>query len=516
MTNHEQFSCPFSKSSSKNLKKRIQLEKPNYSVIKSFFLHLKEYLSRIGFESIRNSWLSYSLADLNTVFSRTFKLDYILSEFKTPIGTQYIIKDPALLQYVLSHFRNEEKGLLHVPENKKIFIDGLVKDLYPEEMEKITDIEREVVNAMIFTAESEYIPALRSKVMSFLKQKSVLEYRDQLDAIAGDILDHLNPEEKDKCNSALLVFEFAITVICKLFIGYNAERKQYKEIVSSMVTISDYISNTITHRPLDQENKKKYFDAIKKMKGLIEHHMADEESSILIKGLREGGFSTFAIKLYLFFFYIAGTETTSAVTHFLVLQLGRKKNKNFQQVIRNEGKDSIFLKKCVAEALRLNPPVFIIGRTLRENRLLTVRDENEKIIWSKLLFKDHHLVCWVAGAGKDPKTFENPEEFNPDRFDTIPTQYSWFPFTTGPHTCPGQFLAKAEMESLVNEFLKRFEISNDPYEADIETKGAFTLHADPLGKIKIKLTPICNQPKMSELSNFSKEEVAQWATSLKS
>lgn len=100
--------------------------------------------------------------------------------------------------------------------------------------------------------------------------------------------------------------------------------------------------------------------------------------------------------------------------------------------------------------------------------------------------KGYHIVCWIAGAGRDPKLFPNPDEFNPLRFESVPTFHPWLPFTTGPHTCPGQFLAKAEMESLITEILLRFDICNDPADVEIETRGTFTLHADPHSKIKMK------------------------------
>lgn len=481
--------CPFAKTALAS-KQTIQFEDPpQKNWITSSFVNTKEFLSRFGFESFRNAWLTYSLADLDAVFSKTYKSNEIISDFKTLTGTQYLIKNHDVLQLVLNHFRNEENGLFHVPENKKIFIDEIVNDLYPEEMSNVSDIEKEVLNAMIFTAESSHIPALRGRLMNFLKQKSVQAYRGKLDNIASEILDQLSASEKSSCLPAYLVYEFAVTVICKLFIGHFVSREEYQEIVRSLVIINDHISDLILHRPQDKQKKERYRVALQSIKQLIDQHLINEDSSPLIKGLMESDFNEFAIKLYLFFFYIASTETTSAATHYLLLELGKKKHEHFQKTIREEGKDSIFLKKCIAESLRLNPPIYIMGRTLREDKLITIRDENNHLVWSKLLLKDHHLICWISGAGRDVKTFPNPEEFNPLRFDSVPTSYPWLPFTIGPHSCPGQFLAKAEMESLITEMLSRFHISNDPYEAEIKTKGAFTLHADPDGEIRMKLTP---------------------------
>lgn len=122
--------CPFAKPLTLARKQTIQFENPSQKGwIKSSFAHTKELLSRISFESFRNAWLTYSLADLNAVFSKTYKSGEIISDFKTLVGTQYLIKEHNVLQLVLSHFRNEDNGLFHVPENKKIFIDEIVNDL---------------------------------------------------------------------------------------------------------------------------------------------------------------------------------------------------------------------------------------------------------------------------------------------------------------------------------------------------------------------------------------------------
>jgi hypothetical protein len=114
---------------------------------------------------------------LNCLFSKLCKPGERISDFHTPIGTQYIIQDHAIMQLILSHFRNQEGGLFYVPDNEKIFIDGIIQDLYPEEMAKITDREKEVVNTVIFTAESAHIHPLRARIMGFLKQKVVQDYK---------------------------------------------------------------------------------------------------------------------------------------------------------------------------------------------------------------------------------------------------------------------------------------------------------------------------------------------------
>lgn len=512
ISSSEDKKCPFSRDASPQNDYTVQFEElPRRPFLLELLSCIREYASRIGFSSLRNAWHTYSRRDFNCLFSRICKYGERISDFKTPIGTQYVITDPAILQLVLSQYRNQEGGLFCVPENEKIFIDGLVKDLYPEEMSKITDREKEVISAVIFTAESAHISSLRSRISGFLKQKTVQEYKDQLNQIAGEIFDQLTPLEKQSCDPAKLVFEYAIAVIGKLFTGYHATRQDYQKTVTALMAIGKHISDRITQHPPTEQDSMEYRNALQTMRELIENNMQAVPTPVLIAELRENGFSEFAIKMYQFFFYIAGTETTSAVTHYLVLQLGRNENRQYQEMIRTEGENSVILKKSVIEALRLNPPVFIIGRALRRDVSVTMRDGNKKVVWSKHLRKGHYIVNWVAGAARNPDLYPQPDAFNPLRYDTIPTRLPWLPFTTGHHTCPGQFLAKAEMESFIWEMLLRFNIQNIPSTGLIESRGTFTLHADPDGKIRIRLDEAAaKQSKQSNIAcGMSQEEHCQ-------
>lgn len=486
--------CPFSHSQKqqKPVSNYIfQFEEP---FKRSFFVNLysntHEYLSRFSYSSFRNAWYSYKKNDLSGLFSKVCKPGDFVSLFRSPIGTQYVFRNPAIMPLILSHYRNEENGLFHASENEKLFIDVIIRDLYPKELATISDREKEVVNSMIITAESAFVHPLRSCITGLLKPKNVNGMRDKIDKITNDILDQMTEDERKCFNPAHLIFEMAITVIAKLFLNYETTRENYQKVVMAMTTIGKKISDGITKQPESESEKQEYEIALQYMRDLLETNLISTPHSEVIIGLREYGLSDFSIKVYLFFFYLAGTETTSAVTHYLFLQLGMKKNSYLQEVIRNEGKESITLKKCITEALRLNPSAFILGRGLRKDIMLTARDSEKKLIWKKLLRKGHYIVVWVAGAGRDPSLYSNPERFDPMRFDTIPSILPWLPFTSGHHSCPGQFLARAEMESFVYEVVKRFQIVSMPDDCPIEQKGNFTLHADPDNKIRMRFDPV--------------------------
>ncbi|KAK1414493.1 hypothetical protein QVD17_30239 [Tagetes erecta] len=56
----------------------------------------------------------------------------------------------------------------------------------------------------------------------------------------------------------------------------------------------------------------------------------------------------------------------------------------------------------------------------------------------------------------NPDFFAEPEKFDPFRFEKPPTPYTYMPFGTGTHACPGNELAKLEMLVLLHHMLTKY------------------------------------------------------------
>nr|AOG74837.1 cytochrome P450 [Platycodon grandiflorus] len=104
----------------------------------------------------------------------------------------------------------------------------------------------------------------------------------------------------------------------------------------------------------------------------------------------------------------------------------------------------------VNEALRILPPA--PGG---------FRQDNTDIIYAGFTIPKGWKIYWtVHSTHKDPKYFENPEEFNPSRFEGKgPAPYSFVPFGVGPRMCPGSEFSRTGvlvfMHNLVTSY--RFE-----------------------------------------------------------
>ncbi len=74
----------------------------------------------------------------------------------------------------------------------------------------------------------------------------------------------------------------------------------------------------------------------------------------------------------------------------------------------------------------------------------------------------------VIGIHKDPREWQDPDMFNPDRFldkeGAFQTQPGWLPFSTGKRVCLGESLAKADLHLITSLLLQRFTFVPAPGE----------------------------------------------------
>ncbi|HEY5791888.1 MAG TPA: cytochrome P450, partial [Chthoniobacterales bacterium] len=130
------------------------------------------------------------------------------------------------------------------------------------------------------------------------------------------------------------------------------------------------------------------------------------------------------------------------------------------------------------ETLRLYPPVgFFIREATEDHR---IRDKEVgrgcPIMISPWLMHRHR------------KLWSQPDEFNPDRFETPEGKESakcaYLPFSMGPRVCVGQAFATQEAVMVLASIVRRYEILPDPNHVP-QTVGRVTVRSD--NGIRIRL-----------------------------
>lgn len=168
-------------------------------------------------------------------------------------------------------------------------------------------------------------------------------------------------------------------------------------------------------------------------------------------------------------FMFEGHDTTTSAICSALFLLSRHKDiqdKLFAEVrqVYNLNKDTVtyqqlqelkYTELVIKEAMRLYPPVPIIGRRLEEDTPI-----NDK--WT--IPADSNLTIDFYTMFRDPNVFENPDTFNPERFNSelltmdATNTYAYIPFSAGSRNCIGQKFAMLEMKSTISKIILHFEL----------------------------------------------------------
>ncbi|WP_439131250.1 cytochrome P450 [Polaribacter sp.] len=160
--------------------------------------------------------------------------------------------------------------------------------------------------------------------------------------------------------------------------------------------------------------------------------------------------------------FVAGHETTSnslTFTSQLLAQHPEWQERIFKEAkTLNENTDDLMdivaqskiCQQVIEESMRLYPPAYFIDRL---NYKTDTYNNIEIKPQSDLLFSIYEIH-------RHPKLWENPEEFQPERFENGGRQYSsqYFPFGAGPRKCIGNNFAMFEMVIAVRELVLNYKI----------------------------------------------------------
>ncbi|XP_071701060.1 premnaspirodiene oxygenase-like [Rutidosis leptorrhynchoides] len=215
--------------------------------------------------------------------------------------------------------------------------------------------------------------------------------------------------------------------------------------------------------------------------------------------------STDNIKAVILDVFSAGTDTSASTVEWAMAELLRnpevlrKAQDEVRQVLKvkdlvqedGDLSELKYLKLVIKETLRLHP-IFplLLPRECRESC---------EIDGYMIPLKTKVIVnAWALG--RDPEYWNEPERFQPERFDNTSIDYSgnsleYLPFGAGRRRCPGTFFALSNIELILSHLLYHFdwEIAGGvkPQDLDMnETIGAVCRRKMDLKLIATPYTPI--------------------------
>lgn len=182
--------------------------------------------------------------------------------------------------------------------------------------------------------------------------------------------------------------------------------------------------------------------------------------------------------------FIAGHETTANALIFILFEISQhpEAEKKLKKEIAEEG-ENIFIAESlmkksftvniIKESMRLHSPAWAIDRQALED------DSFKEYSWKKGTL----IILYIAGLHRNPKYWEEPNTFIPERFDSENAKnFAYYPFGAGPRLCIGEHFAMMEMALIVRKFYQHYSFIS--YQKELQEKALVTLRAVSLkGKI---------------------------------
>jgi len=163
--------------------------------------------------------------------------------------------------------------------------------------------------------------------------------------------------------------------------------------------------------------------------------------------------------------FIAGHETTANALTFTVHLLGNHphiQQKVFDEITKIESETSDIVEQLqkmtytnavLNESMRLYPPAWITDRQNVEDDVLSGYNIKNGTLIGVSFYELH----------RNPKYWENPDDFNPDRFlgeQKKKSMQYFYPFGAGPRMCIGAGFAIYEMCLAISHIVKKYKITS--------------------------------------------------------
>ncbi|KAK8509435.1 hypothetical protein V6N11_055292 [Hibiscus sabdariffa] len=192
--------------------------------------------------------------------------------------------------------------------------------------------------------------------------------------------------------------------------------------------------------------------------------------SIIMQLQKDGMFDNLTqdnIKAILLEMYVAGTDTSSTLSEWMMAELLSHPNemKKVQQEVRSVvgNKSKVdpedvpkmeYLRCVVKETLRLHPPAVFIPRRTRATASGKLGGYD--------IPSNTEVLINVWAIHRDPKWWEKPDEFIPERFeknsiDFLGEDFHYIPFGMGRRGCPGMPFGVASVEYEIANLLYWFD-----------------------------------------------------------
>jgi cytochrome P450 family 135 len=148
---------------------------------------------------------------------------------------------------------------------------------------------------------------------------------------------------------------------------------------------------------------------------------------------------------------LAGHETTATSVAWAIERLVRHPDKLARLVAEiDAGEGDAYMQAVISETLRVRPVVPLVVRVLQTPLRVGAHE----------LPVGTRVVPSIYLTNRNPRVYDAPEEFRPERFlNKSPDTFSWIPFGGGIRRCLGATLAMAEQRVVLAAIARRTDLA---------------------------------------------------------
>lgn len=277
-----------------------------------------------------------------------------------------------------------------------------------------------------------------------------------------------------------MMSEVAFNVVAKSLFQFSIEEEKLNRIKYIIEAVQNFLIKEIRlphkawwfsisgqvkkHLQLAEEN-----DEI--IRGIIEERVASQnEVNDLLNMLLETryedtgeGMSIEQLIDEIKILFIAGHETTANALTFTLQLLGSHldvQQKVFEEILKveSESEDVVeqlqkmtYINAVLNESMRLYPPAWITDR----------QNVDDDVLGKFTIKKDTLIGVSFYELHRNPKYWENPDQFDPNRFLGEQKKHSmqyFYPFGAGPRMCIGAGFAMYEMCLTIFYIIKKYKV----------------------------------------------------------
>lgn len=436
----------------------------------------KQHIQRVPrYRAILNT-LRFVRDPIGVIGQNTANLGPTFYTFLGGIYPGIVTIEPALIQHVLQkNHKKYRKSPMHFDKLAHFLGNGLL------------------------TSEGEYWLRQRRLIQPGFHRARLAALTDIMQQVIDDFILDFDAaiQTGNPIDIAPRMMELAFNIVARSLFSTNLEEQALQQLSQNITTLQEFIIKEI---------RQPYLSGWRKFSGALREHekLAKDFKQLILKIIqqrRDSGETQDDLLQMLLdaryedtgeamndqqlfeecaILFVAGHETSAnalAWTWYLLAQhpgiveqaraeltraLGDR-TPTFEDLPKLE-----YLVQIIEESMRLFPPAWITDRIAAED------DE-----WNGIKIpKGMVVVTYFYGSHHSPKYWENPEQFDPERFSTVNKKqhvpFAYSPFGGGPRLCIGNNFAIMEMQLVLAAMLRRYDFELMPNQK-VESQPLITL-----------------------------------------